>query len=347
MMISDDDTFVYLDLERDVDLNKLNDPELFFRNNLEKNICIDEVQYRPNLFTSLRPVIDQDRKNGRFLILGSASRDLIKQSAETLAGRIGYVELTPFYVPELKNAPDFTLNRLWLRGGFPDSYLQRSDRSSFIWRENFVRTFIERDIPQLGTNIPALTSRRLLTMCAHYQGQLQNSSKLGESLGSSYHTIQKYLDLLEQLFIIRSLRPYYPNIKKRIVKSPKLYIRDSGILHYLIGIENYNDLLGHPVFGASWEGFCIENIVTQYADWHAYFYRTSSGNEIDLILERGNEKIAIEFKATSAPKIGKGIYQAIDDLGIENLWIVAPVEENYALNERVNISTLSNFLQQF
>lgn len=346
MLISDDSSFIYLDLERYSDLNKLDDPEFFFRNNLDKNICLDEVQLKPDLFRSLRSVIDEDRRNGKFLILGSASKDLIQESSETLAGRIGYIELTPFNTHELENNQDFDLSRHWLRGGFPDSYLQHSDHAGTIWRENFIRTFIERDLPQLGINIPSLTIRRLLTMCAHNQGQILNSTRLGESLGTSYHTIQNYLTLLEQLFIVRTLKPYFPNIKKRIIKSPKVYIRDSGILHSLMNIENMNDLLGHPVFGSSWEGYCIENIVSQFNDWQAYYYRTSSGNEIDLILEKGSRKLAIEFKASSAPNLTKGIYQALNDLSIEKLWVIAPTVDSYALNERINISPLNNFLQQ-
>jgi len=345
MLISSDRSFIYLDLERYSDLNKLDDPEFFFRNNQEKNICIDEVQHKPDLFRSLRSVIDEDRRNGKFLILGSASRDLIQQSSETLAGRIGYIELTPFNTRELENNLDFDLSRHWVRGGFPDSYLQHSDHAGAIWRENFIRTFVERDLPQLGINIPSLTIRRLLTMCAHNQGQILNSSKLGESLGTSYHTIQNYLTLLEQLFIVRTLKPYFPNIKKRIIKSPKVYIRDSGILHSLMNIENMNDLLGHPVFGSSWEGYCIENIVSQFYDWQAYFYRTSSGNEIDLILEKGSRKLAIEFKASTAPNLTKGIYQALNDLDIKKLWVISPTDDSYALNERINISSLGNFLQ--
>jgi predicted AAA+ superfamily ATPase len=345
MVISNDKTFVYLDLEKYSDLNKLDDPELFFKNNREKNFCLDEIQRKPDLFKTLRSIIDEDRKNGRFLILGSASRELMQQSSETLAGRIGYIELTPFHYGELEKESDFNITRHWLRGGFPDSYLQSSDESSFIWRENFIRTFIERDLPQLGITIPALTIRRLLTMCAHNQGQVLNSSKLGDSLETSYHTIKNYLALLEQLFIIRILRPYYPNIKKRIIKSPKVYVRDSGILQSLLNIGHINDLLGHPVFGASWEGYCIENIIARFNDWEAYFYRTSSGNEIDLILEKGDKKVAIECKASTAPRVTKGIYLALDDLGIGKVWIIAPVDDTYELNERCTVSSLGRFFQ--
>ncbi len=346
MLISDDDSFIYLDLEKNSDLNKLNDPELFFNNNKDRNICIDEIQLKPDIFKAMRPAIDEDRRKGRFIILGSASLNLIRQSSESLAGRIGYLELTTFHYAELEKTPGFSLNKHWLRGGFPESYLQQSEEASASWRENFIRSFIERDFPQLGMNIPPPTTRRLLSMCAHNQGQLINSSRLGESLGTSYHTIQKYLDLLEQLFILRTLKPYLPNIKKRLIKSPKVYFRDNGILHSMLDIENFNDLLGHPVFGFSWEGYCIETIVNHLYQWQAFFYRTSTGNEIDLIMERGNQKIAIEFKASSSPKPTRGLYQALNELGIEKVWIIAQTEDSYPLNDRVQISNLGDFLDQ-
>jgi predicted AAA+ superfamily ATPase len=345
-IVGGDKTFVYLDLEKTSDLNKLNDPELFFRLNRDQNVCIDEVQLKPDLFATLRSVIDEDRRNGRFLILGSASRDLIRQSAESLAGRIGYIELTPFLLNELYQIHPFDLNVHWLRGGYPDSYLQKSDNASLIWRDNFIRTFIERDIPQFGTFIPPAVIRRLLSMCAYNQGQLLNRSMLGESLGVSYHTVQNYLDLLEQTFILRSLKPYLSNVKKRIIKSPKIYIRDSGILHSMLNIQNMNGLLGHPGFGPSWEGYCIENIVSALNEWQAHFYRTSSGNEIDLILEKGKQKMALEFKASTAPKPSKGLYLSMDELGIEVVWIIAQTEDSYFLNDRIRVSTLENFIHQ-
>lgn len=345
MLISKDSSFVYLDLERYSDLNKLEDPELFFRNNQDKNLCIDEIQLKPDLFSSLRWVVDEDRRNGKFLILGSASRDLIQKSSESLAGRIGYIELTPFNIHELQENHEFDFNKHWLRGGYPDSYLQHTEQAGSIWRENFIRTFIERDLPQLGIRISSLNIRRLLSMCAHNQGQILNSSKLGESLGTNYHTVQNYLTLLEQVFIIRTLKPYFPNIKKRIIKAPKVYVRDSGVLHSLLNIENMNDLLGHPVFGSSWEGYCLENIVSSLSDWQAYYYRTSSGNEIDLILEKGMRKVAVEFKASTAPHITKGIYQAMDDLGFDKLWVISPIGEAYSLNKRIEVSPINNFLK--
>ncbi len=346
MMVSGKESFVYLDLEKQSDLNKLHDPELFFRNNRDKNICIDEIQLKPDLFQAMRPAIDEERKNGKFLILGSASRDLLRQSSETLAGRIGYLELTPFSSAELLTSDGFDMNRHWLRGGFPQSYLQDSDKAAFLWLENFIRTFVERDVPQLGMNIPAITTRRLLSMCAHNQGQLLNSSRLGESLGISYHTVQKYLDLLDHLFVLRTLKPYLPNIRKRMTRSPKIYIRDSGLLHSILNIEDMNDLMGHPVFGSSWEGYAIENILNRFSGWQSYFYRTSSGNEIDLILEKGQQKVAVEFKSSMSPKPGRGLYQAMDDLGIEKAWIIAPTEESYPYNQQIHISTLPDFLTE-
>lgn len=338
--------FIYLDLEKPSDLRKLDDPELFFQANLTKKVCIDEIQLRPDVFPVLRGIIDENRENGRILILGSASKDLLKQSSETLAGRIGYLELTPFIQTELLKHSKFEYNLLWLKGGFPDSYLQTSMKRSVIWRQNFVKTFIERDIPQLGLNIPALTARRFLTLCAHNQGQILNRSKLGASLGVSYHTIQNYLDFLEQTFILRVLPSFSLNTKKRVIKSPKVYIRDSGILHSLLDIEDFNYLLGHPVFGASWEGFAIENILTILSDWEAFFYRTSSGNEIDLILKKGIRMIAVEFKATTAPSLSKGFYMAIDELEIKEVFVIAIVKESYPIKKGIMITNLEQFIKK-
>ena len=339
--------FIYLDLEKPSDLKKIEDPELFFQININKRICIDEIQLRPDLFPVLRSIIDENRENGRILILGSASRDLIKQGSETLAGRIGFIEMSPFIQVELLKQHKYELSNHWLKGGFPESYLQKQIKSSVIWRQNFIKTFIERDIPQLGLNIPALTSRRFLTMCAHNQGQLLNSSKLGGALGVSYHTIRNYTDFLEQTFILRTLRPFEPNIKKRIIKAPKVYVRDSGILHSLLDIEDFNALLGNPVFGLSWEGFAIENILTTLTSWEAFFYRTSSGNEIDLILKKGNRLVAVEFKATTAPTINKGFYIALEDLKITEAYIVAIINGSYPVSTNVTVCSLESFIAQF
>ena len=331
------DDFLYLDLERPADLRKLEDPELFFQANPGQRFCLDEIPRRPDLFPILRGLVDRDRQPGKWLLLGSASRDLIQQSSETLAGRIGYLELTPFFQEELTAELDLDLHRHWLRGGFPLSLFQENDRFSYVWRESFIRTFIERDLPQLGGLISAGLIRRLLTMLAHNQGQLLNSSKLGSALGVSHNTVRNYIDLLEQAFIVRSLPPFLPNLNKRLTKSPKIYLRDSGLLHSLLEIDTFNRLLGHPVLGSSWEGFVIENLLAALPDWRASFYRTASGNEIDLILQRRERTIAVEMKASTAPKLGKGFYQSLRDLGISEAWVVCPVEESYALRAQVKV----------
>ena len=334
---------VYLDLELDSDLRKIEDPELFLSQHEDKIVCIDEIQRTPDLFKALRGIIDRKRINGRFLILGSASRELIRQSSETLAGRICYMELTPFLFSEVSGAGKPDLMKLWSRGGFPESFLSRSNQASVIWRENFIRTFLERDIPQLGFNIPAQTLRRLWTMLAHSHGQVLNSSRLGESLGVSHTTIRSYLDILSQTFMLRLLPPYHVNVKKRIIKSSKVYVRDSGILHSLLGIENKNDLFGHPVFGNSWEGFSLENILSAYPGYNSYFYRTSSGIEIDLVLEKGTKRIAFEFKSSKSPTLSKGFYLALKDLSIEKAYILSPVDEQYPLRKNVIVSPLHAF----
>jgi hypothetical protein len=334
---------VYLDLELESDLRKLEDPELFLSEHADKLVCIDEVQRMPDLFRSLRGIIDRKRKNGRFLILGSASRDLIRQSSETLAGRICYMELTPFLFSEISNAGRADVMKLWSRGGFPESLLSRSNQSSTTWRENFIRTFLERDIPQLGFNIPARTMRRLWTMLAHNHGQVLNSSRLGESIGVSHTTIRSYLDILEQTFMLRLVQPFHANIKKRVVKSSKVYVRDSGVLHALLGIDSKSDLFGHPVFGSSWEGFVLENLISAYPKHSPSFYRTSSGVEIDLILERGTKRIAFECKASKSPVLSKGFYQALQDLSIDNAYVISPVDEQYPLKKNVSVAPLHDF----
>jgi predicted AAA+ superfamily ATPase len=339
-------SFLYLDLQNPADFNKLTDPILFFKANENATICIDEVQLVPRLFSFLRAAIDQNRRPGRFILLGSASRELMKQTSESLAGRIGIIELSPFSSKELSNDKEFHLHKYWLRGGYPDSYLSNSDDDSNLWRENFIRTYIERDIPQLGFQIPALQLRRLLTMCAHNQGQMLNASKLGESLSLTHPTIRRYIDLLEQTFILRTLSPYEFNVKKRLVKSPKVYIRDSGLLHRLLQIDTFNDLMGNPVFGASWEAMVIENIVSSLRDWAPYFYRTSTGDELNLILVKGFKIIAVECKASTAPQISRGFWRSLETLRPLHSYIVSPVESNYPIKEDVTVCDLDFLLQQ-
>lgn len=337
----------YIDLEKPSDIRKLEDPEFFFSQVQDNLICIDEIQLKPDLFQVLRSIIDENRTNGKFLILGSASRDLIRQSSQTLAGRICYIELTPFLLNEVSGKASENIIPCWNRGGFPNSYLARNDKSSRVWRVNFIRTFLERDIPQLGFNIPSRALHRLWSMLAHLHGQLLNSSKLGEMLGVSHTTIRSYIDLLSQTFMIRLLLPYEANLKKRLVKSPKIYIRDSGILHSLLEINDTESLFGHPVFGNSWEGYALENILVNLKDWTHFFYRTSSGVEIDLILQRGLKRIAVEFKASKSPSLSKGFYIALKDLNIDEAYIIAPVDESYKIMENVTILPLNQFLSQF
>jgi uncharacterized protein len=328
---------IYLDLERPSDLRKLAEPELFFDLHKNELVCLDEIQRRPDLFPVLRSVIDERSRPGQFLILGSASRDLISQSSETLAGRIAYLELTPFLLSEVESHP--RKGSLWLRGGFPESLLARSNGESVAWRQNFIRTFLERDIPQLGFRIPAATMQRLWQMCAHYHGQLLNQASLGAALGVSHTTIRSYLDLLSETFMVRLLPPFLPNLKKRLVKSHRIYVRDSGILHTLLDIEDEDDLLGHPVRGSSWEGFVVENILGELPDWRGHFYRSATGAELDLVLEKGQTRIAVECKLSAAPEVGKGFWNALADLSIKEAWIAAPVKESYPIAKGVTVAS--------
>lgn len=339
---------VYLDLEKPSAHRKLEDPELFFQFQKNKLICLDEIQRQPELFPVLRSIIDECGTNNQLLILGSASRDLIRQSSESLAGRIAYLELTPFTLLEIAGADDnnsVNIMKLLLRGGFPRSFLAKTQKACFDWRQNFIRTFLEQDIPQLGFSIPARALGRLWQMMAHVHGQVLNSSRLGESMGVSHTTIRKYIDLLSQTFMIRILPPFEANLKKRLIKAPKIFIRDSGILHALLEIHNTDDLLGHPVYGSSWEGFVIENILACSSGWNAAFFRTATGVEIDLILSKGRKKIACECKASKAPTVKKGFWNALNDLSIDEAWIIAPVDEPYPIKENVMVSPLNYFLQ--
>jgi predicted AAA+ superfamily ATPase len=339
---------LYLDLERPSDVQKLSEPELFLTHHAGKLVCLDEIQRVPEIFPVLRSIVDTNRTHGQFLMLGSASPELIRQSSETLAGRIAYLELTPFLINEIFSGPDpKLLVDYWLQGGFPDSFLARARITSIRWRENFIRTFLERDIPQLGISIPAETLRRVWQLCAHVSGQLFNASQLGASIGVSHTTMRKYIDLLSQTLMVRVLPPFESNLKKRLVKSPKIYVRDTGILHALLRIDTFDDLLAHPVLGASWETLVIENIIASLPGWEAFFYRTAAGAEIDLILTRGRKRIAVECKASAAPKVSKGFWNALADLNIDEAWIISPVQESYPLDKQVTVSSLQNVLQYY
>ncbi len=332
---------ITLDLERPSDRRKLTDPELFFDSHPDVLVCLDEIQRAPGLFEVLRSVVDRRARPGQFLVLGSASRDLLRQSAESLAGRIHYLELTPFQLSEVEPGDQ---RRLWLRGGFPRSLLAVSEPSSLRWREDFVQTFLERDLPQLGYRVPAESVRRLWTMLAHSHGQLLNSSRLGQSLGWSHTTVRSHIDILQGASLVRMLPPLHANVRKRLVRSPKLYVRDSGLLHALLELEDWDDLLGHPVFGASWEGFALEQVLGALPRWRASFYRTAGGAELDLVLERGGRRLAVEFKASTAPKVTRGFHQARKDLGDPETWVIAPVAEPYPLREGVKVAPLTHLL---
>lgn len=318
-----------LDLELPSDQRKLEDAELFLMEHAQRLVCIDEVQLRPDIFPLLRALVDMHRRPGRFLILGSASRDLIRQCTETLAGRIHYIELTPFLWAELAHSgrrDGWDFKRHWWRGGFPRAFLADDDYQSDAWRRDLIQDYLSRDIPQLGFSVPAPTMLRFWKMLAHSHGGVLNASKLGQSLDVSHNTVRKYLDILEQTFMVRLLRPLEINLKKRLVKSPKIYIRDSGVLHTLLEIETPTDLYGHPVYGASWEGWCVEQIVAALPLWRASFYRTSSQEEIDLVMERGRRRLAFEIKASLSPHLSRGFPETLAILEPEHSWVVCPTD---------------------
>ena len=336
---------LYLDLEAQEDLNKLAEPVLFLSAYEDRLVILDEIHRVPELFQTLRGLIDQGRRKGyrtgRFLVLGSASIDLLRQSGESLAGRIAYVDMGPFNILEVDDNPS-ALNTLWVRGGFPDSYLAANDLQSLEWRKDFIRTYLARDIPQFGPRIPAQTLERLWTMLAHNQGTLLNASNLASALSISGQTVARYIDLLVDLLLVRRLQPYHANIGKRLVKSPKTYIRDSGLAHALLNITDYNALSGHPVLGMSWEGFVIENLLAAAPDRTvSNFYRTSAGAEIDLLLELpGGDMWGIEIKRSLAPKLEKGFHQARNDLNLSRCFVVYAGKDRYPLLEGVEAISL-------
>ncbi|GAB4175259.1 MAG: ATP-binding protein [Rhodocyclaceae bacterium] len=329
---------VVLDLERESDRARLAQPEAFFARHRGQLVVLDEVQAVPELFAALRPEIDACRRPGRFLLLGSASGRLLRQSSESLAGRVAYLELAPLLIEEV-GADPVAAARLWLRGGFPPSFAAPDDGASFAWRGDLVQTFLARDLPQLGVTIPAQALHRFWRMCAHLHGQLFNASQLGAALGGVAHTtVVRYLDLFVDALMLRRLEPHFVNVGKRLTKSPKVYVRDSGILHALLGIATTDDLIGHPVAGQSWEGFVIEQIVACAPPMAGIsFYRTAAGAEMDLVVTAGGRSVGYEIKLSGAPKPGKGFWHACEDLGVERAWVVAPVAEPYALAENVEV----------
>ncbi|MCD6013062.1 MAG: ATPase [Flavipsychrobacter sp.] len=343
------DASTYLDLEIPSNLNRLAEPESYFETQRGRLIILDEIQRVPELFPILRGVIDGRRREGfrtgQFLILGSASLDLLQQSSETLAGRIAYKELSGLTAHEITSPEQ---NKLWLRGGFPDSFLAANDQASLRWRMNFISTYLERDVPQLGPRIPAVTLRRLWVMLAHSQGGQLNIAQLGANLDVAASTTKRYLELLEDLLLIRTLRPWAGNVGKRLVKAPKIYIRDSGLTHALLNLTTIDDVLGHPVVGASWEGFVLENLLaclpTGVACW---FYRTSAGAEIDLVVEQGTKKIyAVEIKRSLTPTISKGFHLGCEDIRATRQFIVYPGKETYSLGSNVTVLPLTEMMNE-
>jgi predicted AAA+ superfamily ATPase len=341
---------VYLDLESHSDLAKLSEPELYLSAHEDKLVILDEVQRAPDLFKALRGLIDAGRRRGRragrFLLLGSASIDLLQQSSESLAGRIAFAELTPFEALELQGDASI-MNRHWLRGGFPESFLAANDAASLEWREAFIRTYLERDIPMLGPRVPAETLRRFWTMLAHDQGGLVNAARLAQGLGVSGQSVARYLDLLVDLLLVRRLAPWTSNLGKRMVKSPRVYVRDSGVVHALLGLKSLDDILGHPVSGASWEGYVIENLLSCLPPiTRAGFYRTSSGAEIDLVLTLPKGRLwAIEIKRSLAPKPSKGFWFGCEDLGPDARFVIYPGTECYPLRDGLNAIGLLDLMK--
>lgn len=327
-----------LDMERESDRAAASQPELLLPTLRGRLVVLDEVQFAPRLFPALRPEIDADRRPGRFLLLGSASGELLRQTGESLAGRVSYVELTPLLAAEVP--PDLqTLQALWLRGGYPLAYLAGSDAESLQWRQDFIRTFLQRDLPAMGVRVPAETLRRFWTMLAHLQGQLQNASQLGVALGGASHTTAvRYLDTLVDTMVVRRLQPHLANVGKRLVKSPKVYVRDSGLLHALLGLGTVADLQGHPVAGASWEGFVVEQVAARLpAGGQIGFYRTAAGAELDMVVECGSRKVGIEIKFSAAPRPARGFWEALKDLEVTQAYIIAPVLRRYPLAEGVEV----------
>jgi predicted AAA+ superfamily ATPase len=340
----------YFDLETATGRARMARPELTLAP-LSGLVIIDEIQRQPELFTALRPLADRPRSRTRFLILGSASPELVRGASESLAGRLGFVHLGPLDLNEVaKGRPaspsrrDATMQRLWLRGGFPRSYLARTDALSLQWRRDFIRTFLERDIPLLGIRIPSETLRRFWLMIAHYHAQIWNGAELARALGVTEHTVRHYLDLLTGTYLLRQLPPWFENLGKRQFKSPKVYVRDAGLLHALLGIPARADLEGHPKFGASWEGFALEQLLSVAGTDQAYYWGTHSGAELDLMLIHRGRRYGVEFKAAAAPTMTRSLHIALGDLGLERAWIVYPGRESYLVHERIEAIPLESLV---
>lgn len=328
---------IYLDLENVDDFNKLTNPSLFLSNFKDHTVILDEVQRYPSLFPLLRSLIDQYRTAGRFILLGSASPELIRDTSESLAGRVSYFELQPFSYNELPEPVNY--NQHWLRGGFPESLFAKDDILSLDWRENFIRSYLERDLPLLGLKADPMLIRRLWSMIAHLNGQMLNLSSLSNSLNISAPTVRRYIDFLESAFLIRRLSPWFINTKKRLVKTPKIYLRDTGLLHALLRIQSIEQLQGHPSLGSSWEAYILQEIKCRLPSRSdIYFYRTHEGTEADIVITmQGIPKILLEIKYSSTPKPGKGFYISQKDLMVEKSFIICPVEKGYPLAKGISV----------
>lgn len=340
-MLAEGKPSTYFDLENPVDIRRLSAPMRTLEE-LADLVIIDEIQRRPDLFELLRVLVDRPQNRAHFLILGSASPGLVKGVSESLAGRIGFVDLSGFDITEVGTTER---SPLWIRGGFPRSFLAEDDSSSMVWRENFIRTFLERDIPQLGISIPAETLRRFWTMISHYHGQVWNAAQFARSLGTSEPTARRYLDILAGSFMIRVLPPWFENLRKRQVKAPKVYIRDCGILHALLQISTSADLQGHPKLGSSWEGFCLENIIGVLQTRDAYFWATHAGAELDLMVMLDGKRYGFEFKYADAPGAGRSMHIAVTDLDLEHLWVIYPGQEQYAISDKISAIPLEHIPQ--
>lgn len=342
---------LYLDLEDRADREKLSDPAFFLGQYEDRLVILDEIHRVPELFQTLRGLIDKGRRvgkrNGRFLLLGSAAIEILRQSGESLAGRIAYIDMGPFDVLEV-GTDVASVTRLWIRGGYPDSYLAANDNESLAIRKDFIRTYLERDVPMFGPRLPAETLERLWTMLAHEQGTLLNASQLAGNLSISAQTVTRYTDLLVDLLLVRRLQPFHANVKKRLIKSPKVYVRDSGLLHALLGVVDYNALAGHPIVGRSWEGFVVENVLAAAPPRTlASFYRTSAGAEIDLLLELpGGARWAIEIKLGLAPRLERGFHQAREDVKPERSFVVYSGMERYSVAPEIEAIGLTELLRE-
>ena len=330
----------YFDLESPIDASRLAEPMLAL-GRLEGLVVLDELQRRPELFPVLRVLADRRPRRARFLVLGSASPDLLQQSSESLAGRVRYVELGGFTLDEVAELRGDTMRRLWMRGGFPRSYLARSEAESRLWREDFIRTFLERDLALLGIRMPAPTLRRFWTMLAHHSSGIWNGSAIGGSLGESHTTVRRRLDALADALVVRVLQPWHANLAKRQVKAPKVYVRDTGLLHALLGIPDLRGLESHPALGASWESFVVEQLLSTPAPREAYYWRTQSGAELDLLLMLGGKRIGVEVKYADAPTMTRSMHVALDDLALDQLFVVYPGTERYRLAANVEVLPIS------